>query len=354
MLLLFVSAFFVVQAVLGSPLEHQSRTVCHDQLGCFPTGGSFSDEDPWPPEEIGTDFWLYTRRNPVEYQIMDVNMEHSISASYWDKLNPTKILVHGFQSSGTSQWLQDMRDKLLLDDDYNVIVVDWKEGASAGLLHIDYSQSVANTRVVGAQIAQLVHLLTGSYGASASDFHIIGHSLGAHIGGYAGERIPNLARISVLDPTGPCFENNPEARLDSNDAIFVDVIHTGCGWSFDNQERTFQHYFKYNRDVPQEADIGCSHGRSHDLFTDSIDSGQPLLTYACSSYAAFLAGECIACENGGCATLGLHADLYAANLNVFHEKLQVFFGRFESEVRGLFKGIFTGSGGTSGILQVGE
>ena len=69
-------------------------------------------------------------------------------------------------------------------------------------------------------------------GASIEDFHIIGHSLGSQIAGYAGERIQKLTkqklgRISGLDPAAPLFENMPNfVRLDPSDAIFVDVIHS--------------------------------------------------------------------------------------------------------------------------------
>ena len=73
----------------------------------------------------------------------------------------------------------------------NVIVVDWQKGAA-----FPYTQATANTRVVGAQIAQLAYQLMNTTGATPDSFHIIGHSLGAHVAGYAGERIKNLGRIS--------------------------------------------------------------------------------------------------------------------------------------------------------------
>lgn len=80
---------------------------------------------------------------------------------------------------------------------------------------------------------------------------MIGHSLGAHTAGYAGEKIPNLGQITGLlqkgnskliweilnfihfvglDPAGPFFRIVPTyARLDPSDAQFVDVIHTDGG-----------------------------------------------------------------------------------------------------------------------------
>ena len=56
--------------------------------------------------------------------------------------------------------------------------------------------------------------------------------MGAHIAGYAGERIQNLknrkiGRISGLDPASPLFKDMPTfVRLDPSDAMFVDVIHS--------------------------------------------------------------------------------------------------------------------------------
>ena len=73
-----------------------------------------------------------------------------------------------------------------------MIVVDWANGAKGP----NYIQAAANTRVVGAQIASLI-LTAESLGYSASRFHIIGHSLGAHIGGYAGQYLKSrLGRIT--------------------------------------------------------------------------------------------------------------------------------------------------------------
>jgi len=64
-------------------------------------------------------------------------------------------------------------------------------------------------------------------GLNPKHVHLIGHSLGAHTAGYAGERIEGLGRITGLDPAEPYFQGMPShSRLDPTDAQLVDVIHT--------------------------------------------------------------------------------------------------------------------------------
>ena len=75
--------------------------------------------------------------------------------------------------------------------DFNVILVDWEAGAQ-----IPYLQATANAQLVGRQIALLVDTLTSIGGASVADFHLMAHSLGCHVVGYAGARIPGLGRIT--------------------------------------------------------------------------------------------------------------------------------------------------------------
>lgn len=61
-------------------------------------------------------------------------------------------------------------------------------------------------------------------------FHLIGFSLGAQISGYVGKLIPNLGRITALDPAKPYFDGVPKvARLDPSDALFVEGYHTDNG-----------------------------------------------------------------------------------------------------------------------------
>lgn len=81
-------------------------------------------------------------------------------------------------------------------DDMNVITVDWSRGTQG----FEYRQSASNTQVVGATIANMVTALRVSAQLSLHTVHLIGHSLGAHTMGYAGDllRKQNLGKVGRI------------------------------------------------------------------------------------------------------------------------------------------------------------
>ena len=80
-------------------------------------------------------------------------------------------------------------------------MVDWSVGADKW-----YYKSRANTRVVGREIAKLIEDLNAATGAGFGSMHIIGHSLGAHIGGYAGEAcLGTIGRVTGIYLTSQSF-----------------------------------------------------------------------------------------------------------------------------------------------------
>ena len=81
----------------------------------------------------------------------------------------------------------------------NVIVTDW----SAGAMQL-YMQAVGNCRLVGKQVSYLLEHLEAKFGLRCSKIHLIGHSLGAHIAGYAGENL-RKKHIVVRRISGMCF-----------------------------------------------------------------------------------------------------------------------------------------------------
>ncbi|GBO00924.1 Inactive pancreatic lipase-related protein 1 [Araneus ventricosus] len=146
--------------------------------------------------------------------------------SDFDAGSPTKILIHGYTVKLLPIDVRfTMKDELLKEGSYNVIIVNWTDSNQ-----FPYYQAFANGRVVGAQTAKLINLLMENKGITPDSVHLIGHSLGGQVSGWAGERVPGLGRITGLDPAGPFFQNAPkEVRLDNTDAEFVDVIHSNGG-----------------------------------------------------------------------------------------------------------------------------
>ncbi|XP_054099317.1 pancreatic lipase-related protein 2 isoform X3 [Callithrix jacchus] len=208
----------------------RGKEICYGQLGCFsdekPWAGIFQRPIklfPWSPKDIDTRFLLYTNENPDNFQLITGTEPDTIEASNFQLGRKTRFIIHGFIDKGEENWLSDMCKKMFKVEKVNCICVDWRGGSRTM-----YTQAVQNIRVVGAEIALLIQVLSMQLGYSPEDVHLIGHSLGAHAAAEAGRRLEGrVGRITGLDPAEPCFQGTPEeVRLDPSDAVFVDVIHT--------------------------------------------------------------------------------------------------------------------------------
>ncbi|UYV60665.1 PNLIP, partial [Cordylochernes scorpioides] len=293
---------------------------------------------PKPPDTFSLLFWLFTRDNPMVPQFLFVDDPKSLETSNFDPSRPTKVLIHGYQDNlRLTAWMSKLRDALLQHGDYNVVVVDWSLGALP-----PYAQAVANTRVVGAEVARLIYRLQLAAGAVPETFHLIGHSLGAHVAGYAGKRTWRLGRITGLDPAGLFFQKMPsKVRLHWEDALFVDVIHSDAkemltlyplqGFGTDEvlgHADMFPNNGSYNQTDCRENTrkalnedglpdgvsmlLGCDHIRSIYYFHQSIVSPDCLpVGVRCESWDDFLQGRCADCgpDDSQCAAMGLRADL---------------------------------------------
>ncbi|KAI8125504.1 Inactive pancreatic lipase-related protein 1 [Lucilia cuprina] len=149
-----------------------------------------------------------------------------------EKFNPkldTKILVHGWKSSTQSNSIQSIRGAYMQKGHINVFAINWRDQAD----NIYYLRPARYTVQVGRAVAKLIDLLVEEKGADPMRIHLIGHSLGSHIMGYAGSYTKyRVGRITGLDPARPAFEDciGPENHLDRTDAEFVDVIHSCAGF----------------------------------------------------------------------------------------------------------------------------
>ncbi|GBM48469.1 Inactive pancreatic lipase-related protein 1 [Araneus ventricosus] len=171
---------------------------CYGHWGCFSIGEPFLsiyrpvNLFPLHPDVLDVKFFLKTRSNPDLFTRLRPESNESFIQQSLDPKEAVKFIVHGYLEHGHQKWIQDMIRELLTKDNFNVISVDWVFGAAP-----PYTQAVANARMVGVVLAEFIELLRDVYSIPLSSMHVIGHSLGAHVAGYAGQRLNTLGRITA-------------------------------------------------------------------------------------------------------------------------------------------------------------
>ncbi|XP_049958114.1 phospholipase A1 VesT1.02-like [Schistocerca serialis cubense] len=204
----------------------------------------------------------------------------------------TKFVTHGWMNQGDH--MSAIRDGWLQAGDYNVIVVDWSVHAG----NWNYAQAKAAVSGVGEVVAAFINWLA-SLGASTNNMQLVGHSLGAHVFGVAGNRVTagRLNRITGMDPAAPLFGIESTAdRLDASDASFVQVIHTSIvfpGWK--DALGSVDFYPNGGSSQPGcgiDAGGVCSHGRSTEFFAESITTATGFNAHQCGSWNEYNSGSC--------------------------------------------------------------
>ncbi|XP_071534496.1 pancreatic triacylglycerol lipase-like isoform X2 [Panulirus ornatus] len=269
-------------------------------------------------------FLLWTRSNPgaEEYHQLVTGNLNTLSRSPLNRDDPTVILIHGFAVKGDSGWCIKAKEELLRLGSYNVISVDWAKLAAAPW----YPIAVASVPKVGAHAAEFLEWLASAGGLDVSQLVVAGHSLGAHIAGALANNLVSfsLPHITGMDPAGPEFRYKPASgRLDPSDAHFVQVIHTNGGgimqscvglWDPLGHVDVYPNGGEHQpgcavggQDWTDLLQGGCSHGRSHDYWVESINGQSAFTAVPCQDWSTFQAGDCNSCGHG-CLQMGFHVD----------------------------------------------
>ncbi|XP_078354760.1 inactive pancreatic lipase-related protein 1-like isoform X1 [Oculina patagonica] len=314
---------FVVLVMILTARTHgfllSPKKVCYGKYGCFerqPGLNAWLVKLPESPADVGTSFHMFTRDG---FGIVNDVDESKLTAPKFDISRRTIFVIHGYTESKNT-WATRIKDALLEREDCNVILVDWRKGAKTL-----YGQAAGNTRLVGAQVAELIRFLISSSPGSpdlAERFYIVGFSLGAQTAGYAGSylkaRRMTLGRITGLDPAGPLFTNvGPKYRLDPDDAKYVDVIHTDA-LAIGTVETVGHADFWPNGGFTQPGcilnnllqlfeTVACDHMRAPEYYIASVQNRCSWKAFPCDNYNDFEAGKCLQC-NGECPTMGYGAD----------------------------------------------
>ena len=106
--------------------------------------------------EKEVDFLLWTKDNPTEPDKLKVGDVFSLHLSHFKSDLPTKILIHGFEDTGTTGWVLNVRDEYFKKESCNVISVDWRKLSNT---YPFYNIAAANTKSVGYLTASLVNFL---------------------------------------------------------------------------------------------------------------------------------------------------------------------------------------------------
>ncbi|CAG4948946.1 unnamed protein product [Colias eurytheme] len=203
----------------------------------------------------------------------------------------TTIIVHGHGGSGDTTLNPTVQNALLQVEDAEVIVVDWSQYSLQS-----YTNAVNAVPSVGAYLGSLISQLVEAGVAAYGSIHIVGFGLGAHVAGYAGRGVNGqVARITGLDPSGSQWGTNSN-RLKSNDAKYVEVIHTdGFGLFANGIGTNLGHVDIYANGGEGQPGCflssDCSHQRAWELFAASLTHNH-LNAHSCNSFAEMRLNRC--------------------------------------------------------------
>ncbi|NXV77232.1 PLA1A Phospholipase, partial [Atlantisia rogersi] len=130
--------------------------------------------------KLKVQFLLFTSSSPSCGELILANDDGIENSSFNSSLE-TKIIIHGFRALGTKpSWIEELVQVILHTSQVNVIAVDWVYGSTGA-----YPTAVENVTQLALSISQFISKLL-ALGVSGTSIHIIGVSLGAHVGGLVG------------------------------------------------------------------------------------------------------------------------------------------------------------------------
>lgn len=223
-----------------------------------------------------------------------LNDATALKNSKFNKANPTRFIIHGWNNNYNSDVNTELRAAFFSKGAHNVISVDWSSMAQTA----NYASAVANVPDTGKTVASFIDFLFTSGGMSFSTLQVVGHSLGAHVSGFAGKNVKKgkIFQITGLDPALPGFSySDANGRLNTGDASFVESIQTNGG-TLGFLEPIGKAAFYPNGGKSQPGcgvDLvgSCAHGRSYQYLAEAIRKND-FPTMKCGNYQAAVAKNC--------------------------------------------------------------
>ncbi len=85
----------------------------------------------------GIRFFLYTPEKPGISQEITITRDSIEQSNFRNRF--TRFLIHGWRSSGESEFAISIKNALLVKGNFNVVVVDWNDIAASDYLDARYS-----------------------------------------------------------------------------------------------------------------------------------------------------------------------------------------------------------------------
>uniref|UniRef100_T1L3D9 Lipase domain-containing protein n=2 Tax=Tetranychus urticae TaxID=32264 RepID=T1L3D9_TETUR len=289
------------------------------------------------------EFKLFTSSNIDSATDFNYNFQfEDLQHSEFVETAKVKFIIHGFFTAySENNWLGSMKNKLIKDKpfNYNVFVVNWPKFA----ITLNYLAAKHDTETVGNALAEFIFKLCNFSSLKSSDIHLIGHSLGAHIAGFAGNALKKkgliIGRITGLDPAGPLFKyDDGTRRLDRFDAAYVENLHTGIGdfigngygfakplgdidffinGGFAQPDCSLwnlpRNILKYGWVEGFANTYACNHMFAYVLMledTEQFSENCQLVGFQCNNYRDYRGGKCNDCGSNGkaCAVISLFGE----------------------------------------------
>nr|WIM01343.1 pancreatic lipase-like A3 [Limnephilus flavicornis] len=220
---------------------------------------------------------------------------------------PTTIIIHGFFTTPTFQSFASVVTTAFINyGQTNVLYLD-----ASSLIFAFYSRAVTLVRLIGQLLAVQLWKFVQA-GVNPSKIHLLGHSLGAHISGFAGKAYialsggSKIGRITGMDPAGPCFFGSPgDLTLNGTDATFVDTIHTDGGlFGIIQPLGQVDYYVNGGEDQPGSILIDDDHTRAWKIVVETLSYPQNFIARKCPNWTSFQKGQC---DNNPTAVMGYSA-----------------------------------------------
>ncbi|XP_013165485.1 PREDICTED: uncharacterized protein LOC106116274 isoform X1 [Papilio xuthus] len=210
--------------------------------------------------------------------------------------NPQKnliIFVHGFIDDPTKDSFKNISEAFLRSGETSVLALD-----GSPLIRWLYLRATTYVRFMGRKLGEVLAAMVKG-GTDPASIHLIGHSLGSHISGFAGKTLLKLTgrrpgRISALDPAGPCFTHvDADLRVKDSDADYVDCVHSDSGVYGMKEPIGHADYFPNGGNSQPGCLLQtCSHSRSWLYFAESLLERTAFAAKRCPSWEHFKRDQC--------------------------------------------------------------